>query len=125
MRDLWAGFNKRKYALYALGIACAALLGTLAIFSRIALFVLICIAAALYGVALTYDAKVTVAQYPRKEMFLCDKHGPLPISATMTLFNGEDMETVSEDGRTKRGPVRCCPICFENAIKVAKQNAGG
>lgn len=115
--------SARKAALYTLKIAAASVVAMLVVvvpFVGAALLILICVA---YGLALIYDAKSTVAQYPRKEMFLCDKHGPLPISATMTLFNGDELDSVSEDGRTKRGPVRCCPICFEASIKAAKQNA--
>lgn len=125
MYRAWTFIRGNKYALYTLQIAVACVLGLLVVVAPIVGAVLIILACVVYGVALIYDAKTTVAQYPRKEMFLCDKHGPLPIGATMTLFNGEDLDSVSPDGRTKRGPVRCCPICFEDSIKAAKQNAGG
>ncbi len=113
-------FSWHKSAKYAIGIALASLAAFLGWVAPIALIVLIILACVVYLAVLLFDAKTTVAGHPRKEMFLCDKHGPMPVGATMNLFDGEVLEHVTPDGRTQRGPVRCCPLCFEQAIKTAK-----
>ena len=75
--------------------------------------------ALLYLVGVFVRARSSVAAAPRKPMFICDTHGALPESALLTLFDG-DMEYES-DGKSVRGPIRSCPICFENKVKEAKK----
>lgn len=64
-------------------------------------------------------ARKEVKNAPRRDMFLCEKHGPMPVGATITLMDGE-LDQVAPDGRTVRAPLRSCPICFGTAIKKAK-----
>lgn len=73
-----------------------------------------------------WGAKHDVDGSPKKDMYVCDIHGPMPADATHILFNtatadgsGTDFDLESPDGRTYRGPIRTCPICFENKIKQA------
>ena len=70
--------------------------------------------------ALITTAKQHVTNAPREDMFMCDVHGPIPGKATYVLFDGQEMEQVSQDGRTQRALVRQCPICFEAKIKEAR-----
>jgi hypothetical protein len=73
-----------------------------------------------YVWALINTAKQHVSNAPREDMFLCDVHGPIPGKSTYVLFDGQEMEQVSEDGRTIRAQVRQCPICFEAKLKEAR-----
>jgi hypothetical protein len=82
--------------------------------------VLILLAVIVYAAAIINTAKQHVNTAPRDDMFLCDIHGPIPGKSTYVLFDGQEMEQVSEDGRTIRALVRQCPICFEAKIKEAR-----
>jgi hypothetical protein len=73
-----------------------------------------------YLLLCAWDARHTVSMQPRQEMFLCEKHGPLPIGATLVLFEGT-MEVVKPDGRVVKEPIRACPICFNQKIQAAKK----
>lgn len=64
-------------------------------------------------------ARRDVRHAPRKDMYLCEKHGPMPVGATITLMDGDVDQVI--DGRTVRGPLRSCPMCFNEAIQKAKQ----
>lgn len=65
-----------------------------------------------------YYAGVTQNNAPKKPMFICDIHGPV---SAYTLFEGAfDWET--PEGAKRRGPVKVCPLCFENQIKKAKSS---
>ena len=84
--------------------------------TRIGVITLIFVAIG-YGLALMAVAKYQVDGSPRRDMYICDKHGPMPLSVTFVIF--EDIEYI-RDGRTQRGPLRVCPICFEGAVTRAK-----
>ena len=73
-----------------------------------------------YVWALINVAKQHVSNAPREDMFICDVHGPIPGKSTYVLFDGQEMEQVSQDGRTQRALVRQCPICFEAKLKEAR-----
>jgi hypothetical protein len=73
-----------------------------------------------YTGILAWNAYYHVTKQPRADLYLCDTHGPMPVGATITLFNG-DMDQEASDGRTIRRPVRACPICFESKIAKAKE----
>lgn len=75
------------------------------------------VATVLYVALMFWAAKRDVSNAPKVEMFICDVHGPLPIGATLILF--EDLAYETPEGM-KTGPMRGCPICFENRIKIAK-----
>lgn len=84
---------------------------------------LLIVALVIYGLLLAADAKKYINVAPKKDMYVCDIHGPMPISGTHVLFDGEVMEQTSADGLDYRGPVRMCAICFETRIKQAKARA--
>ena len=64
-------------------------------------------------------ARLDVSHAPREEMFICDIHGPMSIKKTIILF--EDLEVQYTDGTSQREPLRSCPICFEEKIRLALQ----
>jgi hypothetical protein len=66
-----------------------------------------------------WDARHQVSMQPRTEMFVCDTHGSMPVSATLVLFEGT-LEVIKPDGRTVKEPIRACPICFKRSIEIAK-----
>jgi hypothetical protein len=73
-----------------------------------------------YVWAVINTAKQHVNSAPRMDMYMCDVHGPIPGKSTYVLFDGQELEQVSQDGRTIRAQVRQCPICFESKIKEAR-----
>ena len=77
-------------------------------------------AVAVYGVVLYWTAWYAVGGAPTAEMFICDKHGPMPVGAVFTLFE-ETLEYTTPEGTRGRGPIRVCPICYGNALKTARQ----
>lgn len=81
------------------------------------------VALVIYATLLAADARKYINVAPKKDMYVCDVHGPMPISGTHVLFDGEVMEQTSADGLDYRGPVRMCAICFETRIKEAKARA--
>lgn len=88
--------------------------------SLLVVLVMLGILALAYIGIILYSAKKDTASAPKREMFLCDVHGPIPPAATLTLFNGTEFDQEFSDGRTIRGPVRGCPLCFEDDVKKAK-----
>lgn len=107
--------------LYRVGAAVAAtgLLGGIAWVSTSLLIVVLAVILVIYAVFVFWAARFRVDGSPRVPMHICDRHGPMPIGATIVLFDEMDHEV---EGRTKRGPIRVCPLCFEKSIKVAKEN---
>jgi hypothetical protein len=89
---------------------------------HLAAAVLVVLAAAVvaYVWAVFYDAKYSVAGAPRQEMYLCATHGPMPLGAVFTLFE-EELEYTTPEGTRGRGPIRVCPICYQKALKTARQ----
>jgi len=79
-------------------------------------------ACGIYLAIIAWNAANHVSNQPRTDMYICDVHGPMPIGATLTVFNG-DMEYETES-RATRGPVRACPMCFNDKIKKAKEQWG-
>lgn len=77
-----------------------------------------------YTLIVAYVASKSVDGAPRKDMYICDKHGPMPENSTVKLFDGDELDYVTKDGRTKRGPVRMCSICFEERIQTARKTYG-
>lgn len=73
---------------------------------------------AIYITILCWDANQQVKLTPKKTMFMCDKHGPLPESSTVVLMEGMDYTT--SEGVERRGDIRQCVLCFEEAVKRAK-----
>lgn len=71
-----------------------------------------------YLVTLYCTARREIKNAPRADMHVCEVHGPMPVSATVILMNG-DMDQIV-NGRTVRGPVRACPMCFKTAIDKAQ-----
>jgi hypothetical protein len=70
-------------------------------------------------IALTWaEAKRSVDVARRVNVFMCDVHGPIAEGSTFTLF--DDLEVQYDNGEVKREPMRVCPICFENKIKLAR-----
>lgn len=76
-----------------------------------------------YAVSLFMQAKDKVDESPTAAMFICPTHGAMFESGTVNLFNS-DMDMLSPDGRTIRGPSRMCAICLEERIERAKKQAG-
>lgn len=86
-----------------------------------AMLALVLLALGIYVAMVAWDAKVSVDAMPRKEAFVCQIHGPMPVESTIILF-GSDLEYgTSEDKRTQRGPIRKCSICFEESFKTARR----
>lgn len=75
----------------------------------------------IYVALVRWAAKQSVDKSPRAEMFVCDTHGPMPIGATMLLFDGDMDYSLHPESQTLRGPIRACPICFEQKIKHAQR----
>lgn len=82
--------------------------------------IIVGVAGLLYLGVTVWNAKHDTANAPRDDMYLCSVHGPMPKSATLTLFNEYEFEQEFDDGRTIRGPIRQCPICFETRMKEAR-----
>lgn len=75
-----------------------------------------------YAWVLARMARTEVSRAPKKEMFLCDVHGPLPIEHTLQLFEGlMELGTDQVNGQPVRKAVRACPICMEDKLKQAKK----
>lgn len=109
----------RKIAVYVL--VGAFLVGVPVIFAaRHALWGAVAILGEAFGyvLAVMWSARQSVEAAPKKPMFICDVHGPLPQSATLTLF--EDLEVQMSDGSFKHESLLQCPLCFEAKIKEAK-----
>ena len=121
LRERLTGVKEKDRILYqmALVIAATGILALLARHSWRMFGVVLGVAFVLYWAAVFLTAKYQVDGSPRKDMYLCPVHGPMPLGATITLFDSMDYEA---DGRTQRGPVRVCPRCFEKKIKTAKEN---
>ena len=81
----------------------------------IAVFIL---AFLLYCVIVWYEAKSRVDTTHQERMYICQKHGPMPIGSTVELFPDIEYE---DEGRTKRGPLRVCSLCYSDAFKVARK----
>jgi len=66
--------------------------------------------AALYVAAVLWDVKHDVHNAPRTDMFLCNKHGAVPIKYAVHL----DMAGITEK------PIPYCPFCFNEKMKKAR-----
>lgn len=86
------------------------------------LFILFLGGLGVYLIVTLWIAAHQVDESPMADMYICDIHGPMPKSNTVTLFGGDEVDHVLPDGKTLRGPIRMCPICFEDRIKTAKKN---
>lgn len=74
-----------------------------------------------YIALVMWDASRSVEATPTQEMFVCDKHGPMPESATVVLFDGVPMDIeVPGTRRVRRQQIRGCALCFEDKIKQAQ-----
>ena len=65
-------------------------------------------------------AKMDVQKTPRKDMYICETHGPMPVESTVVLLEG-DFEQIGSDGRKFFGPMRSCPVCFGERIRKANK----
>jgi hypothetical protein len=74
--------------------------------------------ALLYSGLLYWDVKNTVANAPREEMFVCDKHGVFPRKYALNL--GDNFEVQHTDGRVTQEPLLYCTLCYEDRMKEAK-----
>lgn len=78
---------------------------------------------ALYFACVIWDAKHDVNAAPRTDMFVCDKHGAFPSKYCLKL--GDDFEQGRDaTGKIIRGPLLCCPMCYEDSMKRAKEKHG-
>ena len=68
--------------------------------------------------ATALSARQEVRALPRKDMFVCDKHGPMAPEATYKLFGGEALD-VQMGKVVERKPILTCPLCFEENMKRA------
>lgn len=83
----------------------------------------LCIIVVVYLLVTYVQAKSHIDTAPKTEMFLCPKHGAMPMAATMDI-NPQELEFEMEFGAVTTGRIPYCPRCYEDRIKEADAKHG-
>jgi hypothetical protein len=82
--------------------------------------IILLIALIVIGIAALHAYSET-ERAPRIPMFVCDKHGPMPKSSTLKLFD-VPMDHLDDNGKMVRKEILYCSICYEERIVDARKH---